>query len=224
MQRGDRMLLRRFRDGDAAIPGMLDDYAFFAQGLLDLYESTLEFRWLDSAMFITGNQLDLLEDAAGGFFASAHEDASRLMRIKDDYDGAEPSGNSVALMNLLRLHRMTGREAFEMSARKLIAIFQPRLAAVPFGMPQMLAAAEFDIAPQREIVVAGDTTDNMLRLLWQNFDPNRILLYADPQLAGYNSAITEMCVPQDGTTVYVCENFTCHAPVTREEDLAALLR
>jgi uncharacterized protein YyaL (SSP411 family) len=229
MQRTDGTLLRRFRDGDAAIPGMLDDYAFLAQGLLDLYESTLEFRWLESAMSITGNQIDLLEDKAGGFFASAHEDAARLMRIKDDYDGAEPSGNSVALMNLLRLHRMTGREDFEKPARKLLSTFQPRLATVPFGMPQMLAAAEFDIAPQREIVVAGNISNSMLRLLWRKFDPNRILLYADPQLANSNSAIAGMCVPQDGarideTTVYVCENFTCQQPVTREEDLAGLLR
>jgi uncharacterized protein YyaL (SSP411 family) len=224
MQRKDGTLLRRFRDGDAAIPGMLDDYAFFAQGLLDLYESTLEFRWLDAAMSITGNQIGLLEDTAGGFFASAHEDASRLMRIKDDYDGAEPSGNSVALMNLLRLHRMTGREEFGTSARKLISAFQPKLAAVPFGMPQMLAAAEFDIAPQREIVVAGDASDKMLRLLWREFDPNRILLYADPKLANFNPAIAEMCLRQEGTTVYVCEDFTCQQPATREEDLAGLLR
>jgi uncharacterized protein len=224
MQREGGTLLRRFRDGDAAIPGMLDDYAFFAQGLLDLYESTLEFRWLGSAMFITGNQMSLLEDKAGGFFASAHEDASRLMRIKDDYDGAEPSGNSVALMNLLRLDRMTGREEFGTSARKLISAFQPKLAVVPFGMPQMLAAAEFDLAPQREIVVAGDASNKMLWLLWEKFDPNRILLYADPQLAAFNSAIAAMCVQQSGTTVYVCEDFTCQQPVTREEDLARLLR
>ena len=140
MRREDGTLLRRYRDGDAAIAGMLDDYAFFAQGLLDLYESTFEFRYLDAAIAITGKQRDLLEDEAGGFFASAHEDASRLMRIKDDYDGAEPSGNSVALLNLLRLHRITGREEFETSARNLISAFQPKLAAVPFGMPQMLAA------------------------------------------------------------------------------------
>jgi uncharacterized protein YyaL (SSP411 family) len=224
MQRGDRTLLRRFRDGDAAIPGMLDDYAFLTQGLLDLYESTLEFRWLASAIHITGLQRNLLEDEGGGFFASAHEDASRLMRIKDDYDGAEPSGNSVALMNLLRLHRMTGREEFETSARKLISAFQPKLAAVPFGMPQMLAALEFDIAPQREIVVAGDVSNKMLRLLWTKFDPNRVLLYADPQVAGFNPAIADMGIRHDRTTVYVCENFTCQAPVTREEDLAGLLR
>jgi hypothetical protein len=91
-------------------------------------------------------------------------------------------------------------------------------------MPQMLAALEFDIAPQREIVVAGDVSNKMLRLLWTKFDPNRVLLYADPQVAGFNPAIADMGIRHDRTTVYVCENFTCQAPVTREEDLAGLLR
>jgi len=223
MRREDGTLLRRFRDGDAAIPGMLDDYAFFAQGLLDLYESTFEFRYLDAAIAIAQKQRDLLEDEAGGFFASAHEDTSRLMRIKDDYDGAEPSGNSVALMNLLRLHRITGNKEFEVSARRLLSVFQARLAAVPFGMPQMLAGCEFDIAPQREIVVAGNAGNNMLRLLWTRFDPNRILLHAGREIARYQPAVAEMNTGDDRTTVYICEDFVCREPVTREEDLARLL-
>ena len=224
MRRSDGTLLRRFREGDAAIPGMLDDYAFFVQGLLDLYGTTFEFRWLEAAIGITEKQRELFEDRAGGFFASAHEDAAKLMRMKDDYDGAEPSGNSVALMNLLRLGRITNRGDFQVSARKLIAAFQARAGAVPSAMPQMLAAAEFDIAPAREIVVAGDHSDKMLRLLWQNFDPNRVLLYADPHIAEFNPAVAHMPADDSTTAVYVCENFTCRHPVTREEDLAALLR
>jgi uncharacterized protein YyaL (SSP411 family) len=224
MQQPDGTLLRRFRDGDAAIPGMLDDYAFFAQGLLDLYESTFEFRYLDVAIAITRKQRELLEDEAGGFFASAHEDTSRLMRIKDDYDGAEPSGNSVALLNLLRLARITGDSDFETSARKLIAAFQPKLTTAPHGMPQMLSAAEFDIAPRREIVIAGNTRGDMIRLLHAKFDPNRILLHAGPEIADYRPAIGFMHAQAGATTVYVCEDFVCQEPVTREEDLARLLR
>ncbi len=224
LRRPDGTLLRRFRDGDAAIDGMLDDYAFFAQGLLDLYEASFEFRYLAEAIAITRKQRELLEDEAGGFFASAHEDASRLMRIKDDYDGAEPSGNSVALGNLLRLYRITGREEFEASARRSIAAFHGRLAAAPFAMPQMLAACEFDMAPRREIVVAGAPGGPMLRLLWAKFDPNRILLHAGPEIAGYRPEIESMSARGDGTTVYVCENFACQAPASTEADLAGLLR
>jgi uncharacterized protein YyaL (SSP411 family) len=146
------------------------------------------------------------------------------MRLKDDYDGAEPSGNSIALMNLLRLSRITGRREFEDSGRKLLSTFHGRLAAVPSGMPQMLAAAEFDIAPQREIVVAGNPTGDMVRLLWANFDPNRILLHADPETARYQLAIAGMSERGGETTVYVCDKFACREPVTSVEDLAGLLR
>jgi hypothetical protein len=216
LRRDDGTLLRRFRAGEAAIAGMLDDYAFFAQGLIDLYETTFEFKYLEAAIAITEKQRDLLEAEAGGFYSSAHEDATRLMRIRDDYDGAEPSGNSVALLNLLRLHRITGRVEFETSARKLIAAFHGKLTAMSFGLPQMLAACEFDWAPQREIVVAGSEKPT---LLWKNFDPNRILLHAGPEMAGYQPATAAMT----GTGVYVCENFTCHAPAVTEQEMAAVL-
>jgi uncharacterized protein YyaL (SSP411 family) len=126
-------------------------------------------------------------------------------------------------MNLLRLARITANAELESSARRLIATFQPRLAAIPSGMPQMLAAVEFDLAPQREIVVAGDGSGKMLQLLWANFDPNRILLRAAPETALYNPAIAEM-KERGGTTVYVCEDFACQEPAIREEDLARLLR
>jgi uncharacterized protein YyaL (SSP411 family) len=225
LQRQSGTLLRRFRDGDAAIDGMLDDYAFFAQGLIDLYEATFEFRWLDAAIAITTKQRELLEDGAGGgFFSSAHEDASRLMRAKDDYDGAEPSGNSIALMNLLRLHRITGRGEFELSARKLIAAFHTKLVGTPYGLPQMLAACEFDLAPQREIVVAGALSGAVARQIWKNFDPNRILLHAGPEIAAFQPAVAAMNSGSGETAVYVCENFTCHAPAVTEQDLAGLLR
>ena len=220
MLQSDGSLFRRYRDGDAAIPGMLEDYAFFGQGLLDLYEATFVFRYLESAIAITHKQQELLEDEAGGFFTSAHEDASNLIRMKDDYDGAEPSGNSVALMNLLRLYRITGNVAFETSARRLIAVFGRGLASAPFGMPQMLAACEFDAAPQREIVVAGPVQGGVMRALWAKFDPNRVLLYATPELARYQPAVADMTK----AAVYLCENFACQEPAVSEEDLVRLLK
>jgi len=216
----DGTLLRRYRAGDAGIPGMLDDYAFFAQALLDLYEATFDFAYLDRAIELTTRQQALFEDAAsGGFFASAQEDAAKLMRMKEDHDGAEPSGNSIALTNLLRLHRITGRADFEASARRLIAAFQQRLSAAPWGLPQMLCGCEFDLATPREVVVAGGPGGDMLRLLREKFDPNRILLHAAPQLTRYQPATAEM----HGPAVYVCENFTCHAPARNFDDLARLI-
>jgi uncharacterized protein YyaL (SSP411 family) len=224
MRQADGVLLRRYRGGTAGIDGMLDDYAFFAQALLDLYEATFDFSFLAAAIEITGKQRALFEDAeSGGFFASAHADAERLMRLKDDYDGAEPSGNSVALMNLLRLHRITGSEEFEASARRLIAAFRERIQSVPSGMPQMLCACEYDLAEPREIVVAGATDSEMARMLWRDFDPNRILLHADSEIAQFQPALAHMHPKNGATAVYICENFACREPAHNPEDLARLL-
>jgi len=222
MRGPDGGLLRRYRQREAAIGGMLDDYAFFVQGLIDLYESTFEFRYLEQAIALTDEQRERFEDRdGGGFFASAQEDASRLNRIKDDYDGAEPSGNSVALLNLLRLHRITGRDGLLASARNLIRAFSARVATSPFGMPQMLAACEFDLSPHREIVVAGSPEPDMIRELWKRFDPNRVMLRASPEIAQFHPAVTELA--KGPAAVCLCENFTCRAPAANTEDLARLL-
>jgi uncharacterized protein len=221
MRRSDGGLLRRYRAGDAAIDGMLDDYTFFVQALLDLYEATFEFGYLKQAIALTETQRELLEDRdGGGFFASSQPDAAGLVRLKDDYDGAEPSGNSAALMNLLRLSRITGRSDLEASARKLIAAFSDRLRANPYAMPQMLCACEADLAPAREIVVAGKVDDDVLRVLWEEFDPNRTLLDASEEIARYQPNVTKM----SGPAVYVCENFSCKAPVSSAAELATLLK
>ncbi len=140
------------------------------------------------------------------------------MRIKDDYDGAEPSGNSVTLLNLLRIHRITGREDLLTSARNLIRAFSARLAAMPFGMPQMLVACEFDLAPHRELVVAGSPPAEMMRQLWQRFDPNRILLRATQEIAQFHPAVLDLA--QGPPAVCLCENFTCQAPALNMQDLA----
>jgi uncharacterized protein YyaL (SSP411 family) len=213
-------LLRRYRAGDAAIDGMQDDYAFFTQGLLDLYEATFEYKYLAEAIALTERQSALFEDTEGGaFYASSQADAAQLVRMKDDYDGAEPSGNSVALLNLLRLHRIAGRADFDASARRLIGAFATRAASTPFGMPQFLCALDFSLAAPREIVVAGDLPEDMRRLLWKKFDPHRVLLHAGPELSAFQPAMKDMT----GPAVYVCENFTCNAPVATKEDLLRLL-
>ncbi len=220
MRAPDGALLRRYRAGEAGIGGMLDDYAFFTQALLDLYETTFDFARIEHATELTDRALNLLEDKEnGGFFSSAEPDALCLMPMKDDYDGAEPSGNSVSLMNLLRLARITGNQRYEVAAARLIAVFSEKARSSPYGLPQMLAAWEFATAPNREIVIAGELPPEMIRLLQKKFDPNRVLLAAGPELVQYQPASAEM----RGPAVYICENFTCQAPVTNKEDLARLL-
>ncbi len=222
MRGPDGGLLRRYRDGEAAIGAMLDDYAFFAQGLLDLYEATFEFRYLEQAIALTDDQRARFEDReGGGFYASAQADAARLNRIKDDYDGAEPSGNSVALLNLLRLHKITDRDDLLRAARNLIRAFSTRLAATPFGMPQMLVACEFDVAQPREIVIAGSPAPEMIRQLWKRFDPNRILLNAALEIAQYHPTVLELA--KGPAAIVLCENFACQPPALNTEDLVRLL-
>ncbi|HEU5023168.1 MAG TPA: thioredoxin domain-containing protein, partial [Bryobacteraceae bacterium] len=222
MRGPDGGLLRRYRDGEAAIGAMLDDYVLLVQGLLDLYETTFDFRYLDQAIQINEEQRTQLEDReSGGFYSSAHPDATSINRMKDDYDGAEPAGNSAALLNLFRLHRITGREDLLTSAKNLLRAFTSRLSSTPYGLPQMLAACEFHLAPNREIVIGGEPDPAMLRMLWKKFDPNRILLRAAPELAPFHPAVTELA--KAAAAVSLCENFTCQAPATNTQDLARLL-
>lgn len=216
-------LLRRFRDGEAAIGAMLDDYAFFVQGLLDLYEATFDFQRLEQAISLTAQQIAALEDAAGGFFSAAQPDTARLVRSKDDYDGAEPAGNSVALMNLLRLARMTGDDSYEQRARRLLRVFEPKLRSTPWAMPQMLAACEFDLAPHSEAVVTGGGANAMTRLLRAHFDPNRILLHAGESMQAMQPRMKGMAA-QDGDAVFLCADFVCNAPVHDAESLFRLLK
>ncbi|HEV8144941.1 MAG TPA: thioredoxin domain-containing protein, partial [Bryobacteraceae bacterium] len=136
-QRG--IVLRRFRDGESAIDGFLDDYAFFAAALLDLYETSFDASDLQFATRLAERARELFEDPDnGGFFSTPAGTRDLVMRLKDDYDGAEPSGNSVMALLLLRLARMTGRDDFRQSAERTLKLFSPRLHDQPSGVPQML--------------------------------------------------------------------------------------
>jgi len=227
-------LLRRWRQGEAAIPAFLDDYALFAQGLLDLYEAQFDRRDLELAIRLTETQMELFEDPEnGGFFASAAEDASLVMRVKEDYDGAEPSGNSVAAMNLLRLARFTSRSGFRESAERTLAAFASRLAAAPATLPQMLAACEWLLDEPREIILVGERgdagTEALLRTLHSRFVPNRVILLVDsPEtrraLAAGIPSIELMQAIDGRASAYVCRNYTCQLPVTEPEKLAELIQ
>ena len=228
------ILLRRYRDGDAAIPGFLDDYALFTQALLDLYEAQFDRRHLDLAVRLTEKQRELFEDKEqGAFFSSGAEDSGLVLRVKEDYDGAEPSGNSVALMNLLRLSQMTNREDLRESAEHLLSAFAPRLAAAPVALPQMLAACEFRLDQPRQIILVGDRdaedTRALLRTLHSRFVPHRIVLLLDsPEARAALSmgiaAIGAMERIGGRASAYVCRNYTCQMPVNEAEDFAKLIQ
>ena len=137
------ILLRRYRDGEAAVPGFLDDYAFLAQGLLDLYEAGGESLYLKEALRLAEQQLARFEDRERGGFFSAGADPYLLLRMKDDYDGSEPSGNSVAVWTLLRLSETTGRAELAEAAERTLTAFGRQLSLAPESLPLMLAALAY---------------------------------------------------------------------------------
>ena len=217
------ILLRRYRAGEAAIPGFLDDYALFAQSLIDLYEAQFDLAHLRLAVALTAKMRELFEDPAGGFFSTAAGDSSLVLRVKEDYDGAEPSGNSVAAMNLLRLERMTSQPEFLRSAERAFGAFGTRLSHAPVAIPQMLAACEFALGEPREIVFAGGDISPLLREFRAHFVPNRVVLLADPALAAWVPGIESMTA-RNGGSVYVCRNYACQLPVSTPAELAELIQ
>jgi len=207
-------LLRRYRDGDAAIPGFLDDYAFFAQALLDLYETDFDPAHLDLAVRLTERMIASFEDRdAGAFFSTAEGDPELLLRIKDEYDGAEPAGNSIAILNLLRLARMTQRDDFGAAADRALRALASRISSQPVAVPQLLVALMFRQSPPLEIVLEGarDDVQPFLRHLHERFLPNAVVLLRSSKDPGRPA------------TASVCHDFVCDLPTTDTDKFAELL-
>ena len=227
------ILLRRYRQGEAAIPAFLDDYAFFTEALLDLYETGFEWRDLELAIHLTEKVAELFEDIEhGAFYSTAADDPTLVMRIKEDYDGAEPSGNSIAVLNLLRLAQIADRPDFRVSAAHALAAFGSRMVAAPVGVPQMLVAYEFSISKPKQIVLVGERdapdTRRLLAALHSRFVPHRIVLLVNAEsrqaLARYVPAIAEMTAIGGQATAYVCENYACKLPTADVATFAQLLQ
>ncbi len=217
----DGRLLRTWREGAGVIPGFAEDHAFLIQGLLDLYEADFDSAWLEWAMQLQTKQDQLFWDEEGGnYYSSAAGDPLMSVRMKEDYDGAEPSANSISALNLLRFGRMLHEPAFEERGRRVVASHQMQLTRVPTGVPQMLVALDLALSPPAQAVVAGSRGDEgvnkWITYLHRDFHPRRVLLLADERspFASQNPALAGM-KPVDGkAALYLCENFTCQAPVT----------
>ena len=221
LRRPDGRLLRRYREGEPGVDAFLDDYAFLIQALLDLYEGAFDARLLKIAVELTDTMRERFEDrASGGFFSTAEGDGNLLLRMKDDYDGAEPSGNSIAALDLLRLAHITGREDYRESAERGLRAFGPRMASGASAVPQMLVAYLTSMEPGRQIVLAGtaETAEPFLRVIARRFLPFTQTLLADTAesrtiLEAWQPQIAQMQAHAEAAA-YVCENFTCGLPLT----------
>jgi uncharacterized protein YyaL (SSP411 family) len=227
-----RRLLRSYRKGAGATGGFAEDYAFLIQGLLDLYETDFDVRWLQWAGELQVQMNALFADAKGGYFSTEEGAPDILFRLKDDHDGAEPSANSVASMNLARLARIFNRKEFQNSAARIIGKFQLTLDRMAVALPQMLAALDSTITEPVQIIVAGRLEDpstiEFLRIIRSRYLPNKVVLLADGQegqkwLGQHIEAVQQMTPVNGKPAVYVCRNFTCELPVTDPQELASLL-
>ncbi len=229
-----KLLYRNYRGGRSDIEGFADDYAFIIQGLLDLYEASFDVEWLKFAVELQETQDRLFFDEKnGGYFSTSGKDGSVFLRLKDDNDGAEPAASSVAALNLLRLAQFRDNKRMAEHARKTIDAFTTTLSHFPSAMPQMLVALDFALSKPRQVVITGKKeapeTKALIREVNRHFLPKTVVFLADgaegqKYLGGQNEAIRAMS-PIDGKpAAYVCENFTCKAPVTEANELAELLK
>ena len=224
-----KMLLRRWRDGEAKVDGFLDDYAFFVAGLLELYEASFDPQWLDRAVDLTDAMITRFHDeVGGGFWFVPPNQTDIIARMKDDYDGAQPSGNSIAIANLQKLAQLTDNSRYVAIAENSLRRLLPRFRQATTAVPQWLCALDTALAKPRQIVIAGapDAADTkvMLRTIRERYLPNTILLLADggPRQAAMAKRLKFLAdiKPLDGkTTAYVSENYACRAPTN---DLATL--
>lgn len=225
----DGRLLHSFKDGQARFNAYLDDYAFVAAALVDLYEATFERVYLERAVELTETLLSRFWDEnEGGFYFTSNDHEALISRSKSAFDGAIPSGNSVAVFALLRLSFLTENSHYLEKAEKTLRLFYDAMEQNPFGFSHMLGALDFYLRRPKEIVILGDpqagATRTLLAQLHSEFVPNKTLLCLDIERGEKVPSLLAGKTQVEGKlTVYVCHNFTCSLPVTDWSALKALL-
>ncbi len=213
-----KVLKRRYRDGDVRYTGSLDDYAFVIQGLLDLYETDFNPYWLEIVQNMQVRVDEYFWDVSqGGYFSTDSSDGTLLARMKEIYDGALPSGNSVEALNLLRLHAFTGNSDYEKKSEKLFQVFSKFVQDNPQACPSLLMAVDFATDAVKEIVVCGKKEDSFVKGVFSqlraNFLPNKVMSFvSDKETAKKISLMNGKFSPEP--RLYICENQQCQTPIT----------
>jgi uncharacterized protein YyaL (SSP411 family) len=229
----DGRLLHRFRDSEAAVLGFLDDYAFLIWALLELFEATFNQRYLDLAVELNSDMLaHFWDDESGGLFLSPNDGEKLLIRQKEIYDGALPSGNSVAFLNLLRLSRLTNDPSLEEKASILMQTFSQSINQLPSAHTQFLIGLDFILGPTYEVVIKGSPdnleTKEMIVALRQNFLPRKVVLLNPKKMLKEDVFVLPDPSKQqepvyDKTMVYVCVNYSCQKPTSSIDEMLKLL-
>ena len=233
MRNSDERLLHRYREGQAGILAYLDDYAFFIWGLLELYEATFEVNYLKTALDLNKDLIDhFWDEDLGGFYFTADDGEDLLIRNKEAYDAAIPSGNSVAMLNLLRLSRITSNSDFEEMAMKLMRAFSNEIKKSPSAYTNFLCAVDFGIGPSYEVVISGDSgsddTKKMLEAIRSQFIPKKVIILRpveNPEEIDSITGFTEYQNMIEGkATAYVCQNHACKSPTTDVNEMLELVK
>lgn len=224
LMRKDGRLLARYREGEAANLAYLDDYAFLIWGLIELYETTFKAEYLDLALSLNSDMLKYFYDEEnGGFYLYGSDSEQLIVRPKNIYDGATPSGNSAAAVNLLRLSGLTGNPDFEEKAYKAFSAFGGIIKEYPMGHTHMLTALLMKSSKAREIVIVGSREDEdvkrMLDTISESFMPFTSVLLKDPKaiaegIESIAAYAKDQIMIDNKATAYICENYTCMAPIT----------
>jgi uncharacterized protein len=226
-------LHRSWREGERGPKAFAIDYACLIHGLLDLYQASFDVKWLKWAVALQSEMDTLFLDTKNGGYYSVHTDMpNSVLRIKEDYDGAEPSPNSLAALNLVRLSALLAKDTWKQQAEKIFALFGSTLQSSPSSVPVMAIAFDLHHRGKQQIVLAGDKAapefQKLAQHLRRQFLPNAALLHADGSeaqtwLATHNEALAGMKPVGGQPAAYVCQNFTCQAPVTTVEELEKVL-
>jgi uncharacterized protein len=223
MLRKDGSLLHRFAKGEKAIEGFLDDYAFLTFGLIELYEATFQNKYLQTAEALTHIMIKKFWDEEnGGFYFTAAKSETMMPRMKQIYDGAAPSGNSVALLNLQRLSRLTNNSVFEVVATKLMKAFSNEVQGAPEAYAFLLSGVDFVVGPSQLVTIVGDIREkdtlDFVEALRKPYLPNGVVLLRDP-------GKLEIGFEKIGgkATAYVCQDQTCLPPTNKVKEMLQLL-
>jgi hypothetical protein len=228
--RRDGRLLHTYKDSVAKLDAYLDDYANLIAGLLSLYECDFDLRWLSEAVRLTDAMIETFWDTErGGFYFTSEENTDVVARMKDFFDNATPSGNSVAADVLLRLSVLTGREDYRERASVIFRLVMVPVARYPSGFGRLLCALDFLLSTPKEIALVGEPdspdTKAMLAAIRRHYLPNKVIALLRPgdERAPQLIPLLQSREPRGDAasfcTVYVCENYVCRAPVTDVADL-----
>ena len=226
-------LFHRYREGELSVPAFLDDYAFITWGLIELYEAGFEVKYLENAMRLTREMIELFWDDDGkGFYFSGKDAEVILLRKKELYDGAVPSGNSVAMMNLLRLGRIAEKPEYEEMASKLFCAFSSDVSSSPKAYTQLMSSLSFALGPSSEVVIVGDPdgedTHRMLKALRSRFLPDKVVVFRPvenvlPDISDVAEYTRSQSSIDGKATAYVCRNYACAQPTADAGKMLELL-